>query len=161
MKNKCLLDRYLLAKPSIRMVIEWPILIGVGVARTIFSFPTVPFSPATNIFGAILLIIGFVIHGLSHRVHKQAHEQTETIEKLVTTGIYSRIRHPCYLGLILIFLGFAFDRGIVWIFIPVVILSILYYLTAIKEEEFLKQKFGKECEEYMRQVPWRFIPKAL
>jgi hypothetical protein len=30
---------------------------------------------------------GFVIHGLSRKVHKQAHEQAQSIEKIVTTGI--------------------------------------------------------------------------
>jgi len=159
MKNKFLLDRYLLAKPSTRMYIEWPILIGVGFAGTVFSLPTMPFYPATNILGFILLAIGLVIHGLSHKVHKQAHEQARSIEKIVTIGIYCKIRHPCYLGLILTFFGFAFAWSIVWIFTPVVILSILYYLTAIKEEEYLKEKFGKEYEDYMRQVPRRFIPK--
>ena len=160
MKAKTLLDRYLLAKPNVRALIEWPILIGVGVTGTIFSLPTIPLFPATNVFGAILLITWFWIHGLSHKVHKQAHEQVESIEKLVTIGIYSRIRHPGYMGLILIYLGFTFAWGIVWIFVPAVVFSILTYLTAIKEEEYLKTKFAKEYEDYIRQVPRRFIPKA-
>ena len=160
MKNKSLLDRYLLLKPFARVYIEWPILIGVGVAGTIFSLSTILFYPATNIFGFTLLIIGFIIHGLSHKVHRQVHEQAERIEKIVTTGIYSKIRHPGYLGLILIYFGFAFAWCIVWIFVPVVIFSILTYLTAIKEEGYLKENLGKEYEEYMRQVPWRFIPKV-
>jgi protein-S-isoprenylcysteine O-methyltransferase Ste14 len=48
----------------------------------------------------------------------------------------------------------------VWILIPVVIFSILTYLTAIKEEECLKENLGKEYEEYIRQVPQKFIPKV-
>ena len=142
-------------------LIEWPILIGIGIVGTVFSFSTIPFYPATNIFGFILLIIGFVTHGLSHKVHKQAHEQIEKIWEIVTTGIYSKIRHPGYLGLILLYFGFALAWGIVWIFLPVVIFSILTCLTAIKEEEYLREKFRKEYEEYMRQVPWRFIPRVL
>jgi len=45
--------------------------------------------------------------------------------------------------------------------IPAVIFTILTYLTAIKEEELLKERFGKEYEEYARRVPWRFIPKIV
>jgi len=51
--------------------------------------------------GISLLILGSIIHGLSHKEHKQAHSKAEDIEKIVTTGIYSKIRHPGYLGLIL------------------------------------------------------------
>ena len=37
-------------------------------------------------------------------------------------------------------------------------LTALHVLTAIKEEELLLKKFGREYEEYMRKVRWRFIP---
>ena len=141
------------------MAIEWPILIGVALIATIFSPLDLPFSPATNIFGCLLLIIGFIIHGYTHKIHKQAHQQSEKIEKLVTEGIYSKIRHPLYLSLIMLYLGFAFSWGIVWILLPVVIFVTLTVLTAIKEEEALMEKFGKEYEKYIRHVPWRFIPK--
>ena len=159
MRKDSQLDKYLLAKPGIRMVIEWPILIGIGVIGYVFSLQIIPFFPISNIVGVILLMIGFIVHGSSHRVHKQAHQQSGKIEKLVTEGIYSKIRHPCYSGLILIYFGFAFASGIIWILVPVVIFTVLTVLTAIREEEVMKDKFGKEYEEYMRRVPWRFIPK--
>jgi len=160
MKKNCLLDKYLLAKPTIRMVIEWPILIGVGIIGTVFSLQRIPFSPISNIIGFILLLIGLIIHEYSHKIHKQAHQESEKIEKLVTHSIYSKIRHPLYLGLILMHFGFAFLWGIVWILFPAVIFVTLTILTAIREEEVMKEKFGKEYEEYVRQVPWRFIPKV-
>lgn len=159
MRKNNLLDKYLLAKPTIRMIIEWPILIGIGVVGSVFSLPRIPFSPASNLVGVIFLVIGFIFHGLSHRVHRQAHQQSEKIEKLVTEGIYSKIRHPSYLGLILIYFGLAFSWGILWILIPAIIFVILTVLTAIREEAAMREKFGKKYEEYMRQVPWRFIPR--
>ena len=106
-----------------------------------------------------MLVVGFIIHRSSHKVHKQAHQQSEEIQKLVTEGIYSKIRHPGYLSLILIYFGFAFAWGIIWILLPVVIFAIFIVLTAIREEKAIKEKFGKEYDEYTRQVQWRFIPK--
>ncbi len=41
-----------------------------------------------------------MIHGISHVHHKGAHSTTDEIEEIVTTGIYSKIRHPGYLGII-------------------------------------------------------------
>ena len=159
MRENGLLDKYLLAKPTVRMAIEWPILIGVGIVGTIFSPQRIPFSPISNIVGIGLLAMGLVIHESSHRVHKQAHQQSERIERLVTEGLYSKIRHPLYLGLILIYFGFAFAWGIIWILAPTVIFIALTILTAIREEEVMRGKFGREYEEYMRRVPWRFIPR--
>ncbi|WP_287584458.1 isoprenylcysteine carboxylmethyltransferase family protein [Candidatus Borrarchaeum sp.] len=159
MRENSLIDKYLLVKPTIRVLIEWPILIVIGIIGTIFHLLTIPFYPITNILGAIVLIIGVIIHEYSHKIHKQMHQQSEKIEELITKGIYSKIRHLGYFGLILIFFGFAFAWGIVWLLVPVVIFSIFTVLTAIKEEEILKEKFGKEYEEYMRRVPQRFIPK--
>jgi len=160
MRKNSLLDKYLLAKPTISMVIEWPILICVGIIGTVFSLQTIPFSPISNIFGILILVIGLGIHASSHKIHKQAHQQSKRIEKLATEGIYSHMRHPGYSGLILMYFGFAFSWGIVWILIPAIILVILTILTAIREEEVMKEKFRKEYEEYMRRVPWRFIPKV-
>jgi len=86
---------------------------------------------------------------------------SESMGFRLTSGIYSRVRHPSYLGLILIYFGLALGPGIVWMLIPAVTFTVLTCLTAIKEEKLLKEKFGKEYEEYMSRVPWRFIPKTI
>jgi protein-S-isoprenylcysteine O-methyltransferase Ste14 len=159
MKKDNLFNKYLLAKPTIRMLIEWPILIAIGIIGTIFSLQTIPFFPISNIVGVVLLIVGFSIHRSSHKTHKQAHQQSEKIQKLATGGIYSKIRHPGYLSLILIYFGFMFVWGIVWILVPVLVFATLTVLTAIREEKAMQNKFGKDYEEYTSQVQWRFIPK--
>ena len=158
MKKYSLLDKYFLAKPTIRMMIEWPIMLGIGIIGTVFSLQRIPFFPISNIVGVVLLVGGFIFHGVSHAIHEQAHQESEKIEKLVTEGIYSKIRHPLYISVILMNFGLALAWGIIWILVPVVIFSILTVLTAIREEEAMKEKFGKEYEEYMKRVPWRFIP---
>jgi protein-S-isoprenylcysteine O-methyltransferase Ste14 len=151
------LDRYLLLKPSVRALIEWPIFISIGVAGMFLSSPMLPF-PTVNIIGAMVLIAGWLIHGWAHRIHKQAHETVEKIERVVVSGFYSKIRHPCYLGLILMNFGFAASWGVAWLLIPAVIFSALTVLTALREEKILLKKFGKRYEEYLRKVKWRFIP---
>ena len=152
--------QYLLMKASLRMMIEWPILIGVGVLGIIFQFSTFPFYPIINLFGFFLLIAGFIIHRASHQIHKQAHLKSEEVERLVSGGIYSKMRHPGYLGIILMYFGFAFAWGIVWLLLPVAIFILMTVLTALREEEMMRKKFGKEYDEYIRRVPWRFIPKV-
>lgn len=88
------------------------------------------------------------------RIHQARKE-----ERLVTEGVYSRMRHPQYTGLFIIVYG----EGIVhWPTIvsvaafPVIVLA--YTLLARKEERQMVEKFGDEYREYQKQVPM-FIPR--
>ncbi|WP_218111509.1 hypothetical protein [Atribacter laminatus] len=45
MKKQGFLSRYLLLKPTIRVMFEWPILGFVGIFGEIFSWSKIPFSP--------------------------------------------------------------------------------------------------------------------
>jgi protein-S-isoprenylcysteine O-methyltransferase Ste14 len=159
-KGQTLLNQYLLAKPTLRMVMEWSIIIVTGILGEIFSWVRVPLSPYSNFVGGAILLGGWIFHAYCHKVHKQAHEQSEQIEGLVTTGVFSKIRHPMYLGLILMCLGLAIAWGVVWMLIPSLLSSALRVFTAMKEEEFLLQRFGHQYEKYMKAVPWRFVPKV-
>jgi protein-S-isoprenylcysteine O-methyltransferase Ste14 len=159
MKGQTLLNQYLLAKPTRRMVIEWPIIIIIGILGEIFSWVRIPLSPYSNFIGGAIFLGGWIFHAYCHRAHKQAHEQSQQIEGLVTTGVFSKMRHPMYASLILMYLGLAIAWGIVWMLLPSLLFSTLTVLTTIKEEEFLLRRFGHQYEEYMQTVPWRLIPK--
>jgi protein-S-isoprenylcysteine O-methyltransferase Ste14 len=159
MKGQTLLNQYLLVKPTLRMVIEWPIIIIIGILGEIFSWVRIPLSPYSNLVGGAILLGGWMFHVYCHRVHKQAHEQSQQIEELVTTGVFSKVRHPMYLSLILMYLGLAIAWGVVWMLLPSLFFSALTVLITIKEEEFLLRRFGHQYEEYMQAVPWRLIPK--
>jgi protein-S-isoprenylcysteine O-methyltransferase Ste14 len=159
MKGQPLINRYILTKPTLRMVMEWPTIVIVGILGEIFSWVRIPLSPYSNLFGGVILLGGWIFHAYCHKVHKQAHEQSRQIEGLVTTGVFSKIRHPMYLSLILMYLGLAMAWGVVWMLLPSLFFSALNVLIAIKEEEFLLRRFGHQYEEYMQEVPWRFIPK--
>jgi protein-S-isoprenylcysteine O-methyltransferase Ste14 len=78
--------------------------------------------------------------------------------RLVTNSLYSIIRHPQYLGLILIIVGF----NIQWPTLPTIIMApilILMYLRLARvEENELEKEFGDFYKVYRRNVPG-FIPK--
>jgi protein-S-isoprenylcysteine O-methyltransferase Ste14 len=163
-KRASLLDRYCLAKSIVGIAIEFPILICGGIAGIVLSWSRFAFYPLANILGSALLITGYVVHlRYAHKEMKkyavQAHRHSTRPGMLVTSGPYSKVRHPGYSGLVLIYFGFALGFGVVWMLIPAVVFTILTCLTAIKEEGYLKERFGKEYEEYAKRVPWRFIPR--
>ncbi len=78
--------------------------------------------------------------------------------RLLTEGIYGRLRHPRYLGLLLelsafaLFVNYLAAYGLIAAAIP------LGYLLVRLEERELLQRFGKDYERYMSEVP-RFLPR--
>ena len=72
----------------------------------------------------------------------------------VTTGLYSKVRHPQYLGIIIATLGFTFlsERPIAWV--SWLNLTAIYLLLASFEEKILQKKYGEQLQTYKQQVPF-------
>ena len=77
---------------------------------------------------------------------------------LVTTGIYRRLRHPQYVGLILIVVAF----NIQWPTLPTLLMAplliVAYVWQAHREDAELEARFGPDADWYRRRVnaffPW-------
>lgn len=153
-----MLERYLSICPRTRALFEWPAIILVGVAGEILGWLRIPLSPYPNAIGGVLFLTGWWLHLRCHRAHRQGHEDSSEIEKIVTEGAYSWIRHPMYLSLVAMYFGVALAWGIVWILLPAFVVSLLTGLTAIVEEKHLLERFPDEYAEYMKTVRWRLFP---
>jgi protein-S-isoprenylcysteine O-methyltransferase Ste14 len=77
--------------------------------------------------------------------------------RLLTTGLYGVIRHPSYLGLFVLTLGWGLTfRSGVGVIIAVLMLIVLF--ARIKSEErLLSETFGAKYEAY-RTRTWRLVP---
>lgn len=76
---------------------------------------------------------------------------------LVTDGIYSRIRNPSYLGLLVIMLGWALTfRSGVGLLLTALVVPILM-ARIHSEERLLREHFGAEYNAYSART-WRLIP---
>lgn len=79
-------------------------------------------------------------------------------EELNTTGIYSIVRHPLYLGNFFMWLGVAMLTENVWFTITFIFFYALYYERIMyAEENFLRLKFGESYLDWADKVP-AFIP---
>ncbi len=79
-------------------------------------------------------------------------------QRLVTDGIYARMRHPRYAQLWLAFLGLALIGNYLTTYILAALSVPLLYAVAILEEGELRDRFGEEYRDYCQRVP-RFIPR--
>jgi protein-S-isoprenylcysteine O-methyltransferase Ste14 len=78
---------------------------------------------------------------------------------LTSTGIYSVVRHPLYLGNYLILLGMALWPHIWWLPVISSCLFALYYeRIMLAEEAFLRERFGDAFETWSAATP-AFIPR--
>jgi protein-S-isoprenylcysteine O-methyltransferase Ste14 len=83
----------------------------------------------------------------------------QVADTLNTTGIYSVVRHPLYLGNFLIFIGFALWPHEWSLALLAICLYALYYeRIMLAEEAFLRQRFGDTFEKWSAQTP-AFIPR--
>jgi len=70
-------------------------------------------------------------------------------DELNTTGIYSLLRHPLYLGNFLMWLGPVLFLRSVWCVIIFVLAYWIYYERIIfAEEQYLRRKFGEAFDEW-------------
>jgi protein-S-isoprenylcysteine O-methyltransferase Ste14 len=77
---------------------------------------------------------------------------------LETNGIYKRIRHPSYLGILLIVTGFSLTMNSLssfLVFVIPVLISIIYRISI--EENVLKEEFGETYSLYKAKT-WKLIP---
>ncbi len=75
--------------------------------------------------------------------------------RLVTTGIYSCMRHPMLFGLTLLPLGWALLLGsptFIMVVAPVEMLFIIFMVIIFEERE-VNKKFGKAYEIYRQEIP--------
>ncbi|PIV69187.1 MAG: hypothetical protein COS08_05215 [Euryarchaeota archaeon CG01_land_8_20_14_3_00_38_12] len=138
-----------------------PILTGVNLA-ILFPIGIVFLRTELNLWdyifiaiGTILTIVFFASLALTHKI-EQMHMKPNEVDKLVTNGIYSIVRHPHYSGTIFMNIAFLFFFRTLWLIPPICIFIILWYLEARSEEMVLIAKFGEVYRNYMRTTGMLF-----
>jgi protein-S-isoprenylcysteine O-methyltransferase Ste14 len=111
--------------------------------------------------GTVLALAGLIIRVTSILKLKQQFTYTVTeIEnhELIETGLYKFIRHPGYLGQLIIFLGISTSLSN-WLSILLMMVPILLgYLNRINvEEKFMANQMGQKYLDYKKRTK-RLIP---
>ena len=76
---------------------------------------------------------------------------------LVSTGLYGRVRHPQYLGLILVIIAFLVQWPTLLTLLLAPLLAVRYIRLAHVEDKELAEKFGENFRQYKEWVPG-FVP---
>jgi protein-S-isoprenylcysteine O-methyltransferase Ste14 len=104
--------------------------------------------------GSLITFLGVLLIVLGWR------EVYRAKDRLATAGIYRYVRHPQYLGILLVTAGWLVH----WPTLPGLlmwpVLVLLYHRLSVREEGFLTAKFGDEYRGYAARTP-RLLPVKL
>jgi protein-S-isoprenylcysteine O-methyltransferase Ste14 len=106
----------------------------------------------TSVIGLIIVIAGIIIRWVAIIQLGSSFTVDVAINftsNLKTDGIYKKVRHPSYSGLLMVILGFACTMNNVYSFLVLVIPVLLAILYRIRvEEQLLRNEFGDSYSRY-------------
>jgi len=143
-------------------LIQWinlPIFISAFIVRVDrrFGWSDIPIE--------IILITDLVILGgymIIFQVFRQNSYASRIIEidkgqQVITTGLYSVVRHPMYLGVLIMYLPTPLALGSWWGLIPMGMLPVALVFRIVNEEKVLKENL-EGYNEYCVKTRYRLIP---
>ncbi len=122
------------------------------------QWSTIPFT--VEIIGLVVTNIGLIIMDIAMVQNAYASKLLDINkdQKLIDTGLYSHVRHPLYLGAVLMILGIPIALGS-WISLIPAAIGVLTIIIRIKFEEEMLIKGMDGYIEYRTRVKYKIIPK--
>ncbi len=116
-------------------------------------------TPYTWVVACFLLVAGLTLYRVAHRefTHEQLIGRSELEsgrgQRLVTSGIRARLRHPVYLGHLCELLGWSIGSGLLVCYVLLAYAVVAFAIMLPLEDAELERRFGDEYRAYRRSVP--------
>lgn len=122
-----------------------------------FSWSDIPVAGVLAADAAILLGYALVIWVFKVNRYASRTIGVDPGQTVVSTGPYGVVRHPMYLGAILLYLASPLALGSYWA-LPVFLLMIPFMVLRIIDEERILRRDLVGYPEYCNAVRWRLLP---
>ncbi|MFL5661365.1 MAG: methyltransferase family protein [Ktedonobacteraceae bacterium] len=135
-------------------------LIGVIVFSALdYRFGWSPVPAYVALLGDLLVALGLFVDLLVFRENSYGGSSIETVndQKVISTGLYARVRHPMYVGVLIMVIGIPLALGSWW-GLAVLALTLPVLIWRILDEEELLKKDLPGYREYAQKVRYRLVP---
>jgi protein-S-isoprenylcysteine O-methyltransferase Ste14 len=119
-----------------------------------FGWKSNPHAGPFHILSFLFISGGFILISAAWKRLYDA----QKIRALATIGVYSYVRHPQYVGFILVMFGFLLQWPTILTLAMFPVLTVMYVKLARSEERDAIAEFGDAYNKYMVEVPG-FIPR--
>jgi protein-S-isoprenylcysteine O-methyltransferase Ste14 len=108
-----------------------------------------------NVIAAAGLGIGMIV--VAQNSYAAANITVEADQTVVSTGLYSLVRHPMYFGVLVMLVGVPLALGSYWALVIVPIDAVLFAIRIFDEEKALAEELHG-YREYAEMVHSRLVP---
>jgi protein-S-isoprenylcysteine O-methyltransferase Ste14 len=149
-------DKVLVALLLLSFVAIFPVA-GLDAGR--FHWSHVPLGVV--VLGYVLFCIGYFLSIWVYRVNRFAEPtvriQTDRGQRVIDTGPYALVRHPLYLGALLMWAGIPLSLGSLWALLPGALGAVVLVVRTILEDRTLQAELPG-YQDYTHRVRHRLIP---
>jgi protein-S-isoprenylcysteine O-methyltransferase Ste14 len=122
-----------------------------------FVWSLVP--PYVSILGDVLVALGlyFVFLVFKENTFTSAIIEIGDDQRVITTGPYALVRHPMYIGALVMLVGVPLALGSLWGLLAIVPMALVIVWRLLDEERFLAANLAG-YSEYQRKVRYHLLP---
>jgi protein-S-isoprenylcysteine O-methyltransferase Ste14 len=122
-----------------------------------FGWSQVP--PVVSLAGDALVALGFLIDFFVFKENSYGASTIQVVEgqQVISTGLYALVRHPMYMGVLVMVIGVPLALGSWWS-LGIIALSVPVLVVRILDEEKLLRKDLPGYIEYTQKVHYRLVP---
>jgi protein-S-isoprenylcysteine O-methyltransferase Ste14 len=122
-----------------------------------FGWSDVPLPVVLAADLVILLGYGLIVLVFRENQYASRTVQVEQGQHVITTGPYALVRHPMYLGTLLMYLASPLALGSYWALLPALLIVPILVARIINEEQVLERELAG-YPEYRQRVRCRLVP---
>lgn len=136
------------------MFITGFIIAGLNIRFNWYLLPV-----EVSITGAVIFLLGYIMYAevLCENVYLSRTIQVQKEQTVISTGLYSIVRHPMYSATLILFLSIPIILGSLLSLIVFLAYPFIIVLRINEEEKFLEKEL-KGYTEYKEKVKYRLIP---